>query len=82
MLLLRTQSNGKGVLGAGQNHRLAAAFGAGASLWLFHAVHFLVLWKQKPEYLGVTGMTATARKDTLAFALNTKYGVISLSCLI
>lgn len=43
-----------------------------SELGLFHAVHFLVLWKQKPEYVGIIGMTATARTDALTFILNTK----------
>ncbi|XP_009469588.1 PREDICTED: protein Simiate [Nipponia nippon] len=54
LLPFRMQRKRKGKLGAGQNHRLAAAFGAGAAPWLLHAVPCLVLWKQKPEYLGIT----------------------------
>lgn len=56
------------VVGTGQNYRPSVAFRAGASLWLLYAVCFLVLWEQKPS-LGMTGLTATARKDTVTFAL-------------
>lgn len=69
-LLLKIQGNGKSVLGTGQNRRLAAAFGTGASPGLFHAVCVLVLWQQKPEYLRRAGTTARARKATLASVLN------------
>lgn len=43
---------------------------------------FLILSKGKPEYLQITGVTVTARKDTLAFVLNMKYEVTNLRCLI
>lgn len=38
LLALRIQRKRKGVLGTGQKHHLAAALGAGASLWLSPAV--------------------------------------------
>lgn len=69
------------MLGTGQKHHLAAALElellCGCPLQFF-----LTLSKGKPEYLQITGMTVTARKDTLALVLNAKYEVTNLRCLI